>query len=670
MIPQRIQLKGFLCYKDEQEVNFDNNATLWMLSGLNGSGKSSIFDAVTYALFGHHRGGSQHAIELINKDSDGLAIEFDFRRDNDVHRIRRTLRRTARGAPTATQQIYRYDPSASKNPWVAVEGTNYKREFDSWIGEKIGLTYETFTSSVLLLQGKADKLLDSKPEGRRAVLASIVDLERYERLHERADEKRKALSRTLESLSDRLAATPEVKAEQIGEAEENIRQAEEIRKQAGEEVDRLRDLEHQAKGWMDLQGRLATVRQRWERARILLEDAAGIERDAERFRELRDVLPRLFDIVRLRGDIHKAEVETKNLTALKQKAIDHLNERESALKQERDKRTSLQNLIGGAETRQRELNEQLIAVTAQMEKLKEYERHATELTSIQGELAPLPRDPMSEVVRARETCEALAVLVQLTPRLTHFQTCREKLRQALADKEKAERKKTQVEAKGKQASDEVKRLEPLVEAADAATRQASERATEEKTRLQQAKDSLREITVLDNSGVGRHCGQPLTASHLEDEQRKRKAEVERAEGRLKKASTDLQAAQKAEKQQREQFANAQKTYQEARDEFREGINQLKQAQADVARYQGDCAQIYGELPESYQQRISPRVPADWLGTEHTQDSGSCLAGQRKATARRITARPRRCTPPTHRSRREQQGARQRTDLQASFSQGH
>ena len=48
MIPQRVKLSGFLSYKDEQEVRFDGSQ-LWMLSGTNGSGKSSIFDAVTYA---------------------------------------------------------------------------------------------------------------------------------------------------------------------------------------------------------------------------------------------------------------------------------------------------------------------------------------------------------------------------------------------------------------------------------------------------------------------------------------------------------------------------------------------------------------------------------------------------------------------------------------------
>ena len=56
MIPQRVKLSGFLSYKDEQEIRFDESP-LWMLSGTNGSGKSSIFDAVTFALFGHHRGG-------------------------------------------------------------------------------------------------------------------------------------------------------------------------------------------------------------------------------------------------------------------------------------------------------------------------------------------------------------------------------------------------------------------------------------------------------------------------------------------------------------------------------------------------------------------------------------------------------------------------------------
>src|SRR6185437_7815786 len=110
MIPQRIELKGFLCYKDEQEVSFDSNATLWMLSGLNGSGKSAIFDAVTYALFGHHRGGGTHNHELINKDCDGMMVEFDFLLDGKAYRAKRTLKRDTKGGARGTQQMFRYDP--------------------------------------------------------------------------------------------------------------------------------------------------------------------------------------------------------------------------------------------------------------------------------------------------------------------------------------------------------------------------------------------------------------------------------------------------------------------------------------------------------------------------------------------------------------------------------
>src|SRR3954454_1376154 len=147
MIPRRVSLRGFLCYRDEQEIDFAGS-TLWMLAGLNGSGKSAIFDAVTYALFGHHRGGAQHAAELINKDAEGLQVEFDFALDGDLYRAKRTLKKTNRGTTTATQGVYRFHPAPTPGPtgtWAAVPDTNRKTEFDAWVRDHIGLTYETFT---------------------------------------------------------------------------------------------------------------------------------------------------------------------------------------------------------------------------------------------------------------------------------------------------------------------------------------------------------------------------------------------------------------------------------------------------------------------------------------------------------------------------------------------
>ena len=146
MIPQRVRLRGFLSYKDEQEVRFDDT-DLWILSGLNGSGKSTVFDAVTYSLFGHHRGGSQDAHELINKDSEKASVEFEFTLGADRYLAQRTIQRTKLGKAKGSQQLYRVILNGTKEP---IEGTHLKAGFDEWVTHNVGLSYEVFTSSMLL----------------------------------------------------------------------------------------------------------------------------------------------------------------------------------------------------------------------------------------------------------------------------------------------------------------------------------------------------------------------------------------------------------------------------------------------------------------------------------------------------------------------------------------
>src|SRR5262249_33965053 len=149
-----------------------------------------------------------------------------------------------------TQQMFRWEPNEKEGgKWVPIEETGQRREFDSWVGVNLGLSYDTFTSSVLLLQGKAEKLLDSKPEGRREVLASIVDLERYEKLHQKADDQRKAQESALKTLSSRLAALPAVQPLEIAEAKGRIGEAEAARATARAEVERLQKLKYDAEAW-------------------------------------------------------------------------------------------------------------------------------------------------------------------------------------------------------------------------------------------------------------------------------------------------------------------------------------------------------------------------------------------------------------------------------------
>jgi exonuclease SbcC len=616
VIPQRVKLSGFLCYTDEQEVGFDG-ASLWMLSGLNGSGKSTVFDAVTYALFGHHRGGKTEAHELINKDRDKLVVEFDFTLDQQLYRAKRTLRRNTRGGASGTQQVLRFEAEpGGTGKWEPVEGTGLKKDFDTWVAGNIGLTYETFTSSVLLLQGKAEKLLNSGPADRRAVLAGIVDLERYEKLHDHADKQRKALQAAVDVLTNRLAALPAVQPLELEEAKNRIADAEAARTQARAEVERLHQLEFHAGEWRKAQERLAQARQRWQDAQALLAEASSIEKAVERLREPKEVLPWVQELIKLRAQVHESEGKTKELSRQREKLAEQLTQRDHALGQAREKRVSLQKLIAKDEDRQREVSTKLPRSTVLMDRLRECERQEGELARVRGELAGLPNDPTRVATAARSAFEVLGVIHQTVPQLGRFQARREDLRQALAREQSARESHEATQKHGLQLKAEQETLQPLLDEAAAALQEASDAVAQTRTLLQQARDSLKELSQLEGAQRCRHCGQALSPGHIGDEKRRRGAEVAEAERRARAATEAHRQARDEEAKLREQVAQLDRSRQDLRVEYSTSKKEVEQAQKDVARLQQECGQVYAELPEPYRGRVSQAVPADWTATAY------------------------------------------------------
>jgi exonuclease SbcC len=640
MIPQRVKLKGFLCYKEEQTIDFEGTATLWMLSGLNGSGKSAIFDAVTYALFGHHRGGGQHAIELINKDSDTMVVEFDFLLDNKPYRAKRTLKRDTKGGARGTQQMLRLEAGTNGHAggkWMPIEETGQRREFDSWVEENLGLTYDTFTSSVLLLQGKAEKLLDSKPEGRREVLASIVDLERYERLHQKVDDKRKAQESALKTLASRLEALRPVQPLEIVEAKGCIAEAETARSAARAEVERLQKIQYDAGRWQELQQRLSQARGRWQRAQDVLGDAAAIEQRVARLRELRDVSPKLHEITVLRGQGHQAEEWLGRLSSQRLQQVDELVQKESALKQTREKRMTLENQITRDETRLREIGARLQKSHVELVKLQECERQESDLEQLREDAKRLPADPAGDLARARETFERLEALARLVPQLSRVQSKRDALIRESAQVETIEKQQQEVRARGEERKREIDELTPLVEEAKRALEQANEQATEARTLRSQARQHLQELTQLGGAKVCRHCGQTLTPGHLEEEKRRRTAALQVAETKARETSTAQEEARKTAEELESRLTTAQTALQAARETYGMESGHLKQAKAAVERLQEECAVLYGEVPDDYRFRISPQLVEDWRKTVYpTAQDTDALKGQTRGldTARR------------------------------------
>jgi exonuclease SbcC len=183
MIPCAVELTDFLSHRsaDGEPVRFDfDGAVLWSVSGDNGAGKSAIFDAIIWTLYGQHRGGTQDARRLISHGADRAEAAFEFKVGGERYRVARSIRRRGAGRRVAL----RWD--AASLGWEEVVGTTSEGGFARWRDELLGLSYEAFTHAVLLIQGGSDRLVASGARERFEILAQLVDLSAYQRIEERA----------------------------------------------------------------------------------------------------------------------------------------------------------------------------------------------------------------------------------------------------------------------------------------------------------------------------------------------------------------------------------------------------------------------------------------------------------------------------------------------------
>ncbi len=615
MIPQRIKMSGFLSYKDEQEVRFDG-APLWMLAGTNGSGKSSIFDGVTYALFGHHRGGSQNAAELINKESVSLAVEFDFRLEGDLYRIKRTLRRNAKGAIAGTQQVFRHVGSAIGNDagWEPVPDTGKKVDFDRWVHDKIGLNYEIFTSSVLLLQGKAEKLLDASPKGRAEVLAGIVDLERYQRLHEKANARKLELKSRLEALAHQTDAVPEVSDLEYAAVEIRIGECEEVREQARAQIDVLMDLESQARRWADTQTRLGAARQKLTQAEHLLGEAVRIEKAFARLRELREVLAPVNTVVTMRAQFKESERKTERLQKERADAQDRKQRAEHDLDTAKKKRAALQKQRDADEAKQAAVVARLRDLAGLLEKVRLAEEQEAEQRRLDDELDLLPKDPEHAVKTAQGEVDRLTDLDRVLPILEMFQLERHTLGQAQRSEETARLERDRIQQEGEARKAEQAKLAPELEAVKQAKARADQEAAVSRTLAEQARAAAAEFASLEGAKTCSACGQPLTEKHFAEEKQKREREAAAADERLRSAVAAQAAAAGAERAALAQDADRRERLEKLRESYKDAVHQVKQAAADIKRLTDSLNLRHAEMPEPYRTRIAGATPADWSAT--------------------------------------------------------
>lgn len=161
MIIKQLELKNFLSH-DHSLINFDKGVTV--IYGHNGAGKSSLIDAIKFALFGEKRGG--HIEDLIRRGAQGMEVDLDFEIGTDQYRISRIMEMGKSGIKTR-------DATLTMNK--SVLSTTVK-SVDDTVADKLGIDRDTFLNSVFVEQGEIDSLISKTRAERETTFSRILGL--------------------------------------------------------------------------------------------------------------------------------------------------------------------------------------------------------------------------------------------------------------------------------------------------------------------------------------------------------------------------------------------------------------------------------------------------------------------------------------------------------------
>lgn len=207
MRPIRLRLHGFGPFRDEVEVDF-NELDLFALVGSTGSGKSTVIDGLTFALFGRiARLDAKAVAPVINAMSSEARVVLDFEVDGEAYVAARVVRRTKTGASTKEIRLERGDE-------VLAEG----KEVEAAVEDLLGLNFDRFTRVVVLPQGKFAEFLHDKPAARQELLRRMLNLGIYERMGQRARQFKATATSQLEVLRPNLEVAG-VTDEQVAQLE-------------------------------------------------------------------------------------------------------------------------------------------------------------------------------------------------------------------------------------------------------------------------------------------------------------------------------------------------------------------------------------------------------------------------------------------------------------------
>ncbi|WP_372867962.1 AAA family ATPase [Planomicrobium okeanokoites] len=240
MRPLKLKLTAFGPYKETETIDFNDlrENRLFVISGSTGAGKTTIFDGISFALYGGASGSDRSETRNLRSDfaDDAVhtCVEMEFEIHNQRYRILRQMPHVKKGNKSPTGERYEFFEVHKDGEKPCVE-RQIVSEINQRVEEILGLTQNQFSQIVMLPQGEFRKLLTSETDNKEEILRRIFKTEPYKMISERLKQKRDAakdaygleeqvLNSHLRSIESSLPQRDSELFEVLGREQRNIHQ--------------------------------------------------------------------------------------------------------------------------------------------------------------------------------------------------------------------------------------------------------------------------------------------------------------------------------------------------------------------------------------------------------------------------------------------------------------
>lgn len=234
MKPIELSLTGFRSYPNLVTVDFTGKSLAAVL-GDTGAGKSSLLDAITFALFRKSSWDGRETRQLIADNAHAMSVAFTFLQDGSRWRVDRTMHATNPNA--GRHHLINLDTGQEDDGAGAV---------DARIRAVLQMGYETFLRVGLLPQGKFDQLLTSPPKDRTALLRELFGADALGTVRQVAVRRCLSLTDLLAAAKVKRAAMPDNPAQVAAAADAAAQTAETTAHRLANAITRIAALQKQA----------------------------------------------------------------------------------------------------------------------------------------------------------------------------------------------------------------------------------------------------------------------------------------------------------------------------------------------------------------------------------------------------------------------------------------